>query len=297
MKAIEIPDLEKGKQAEIKGQVTYSMEPRQYGKAISQFVVVQDETGKIGCNISLGSKEEKLENGNNVHIEGVVDKYHDKKNPNPDGTFPTATSIKGRVMEHYTKAEEFPYGANVATGYKDSTMTDGEATEFEGVKKPLPAKSEHKPVELRNKVVQKVYTNNDYWKDKFLLDVERQEMQKENNKLIVRECAIKAATELAVVKALDIENADQYFYFADQIVDYINKDVEKEDRATDRDLILSGAETKAKIIAYINDTRVGTPYENDAEFYVGLGCQILTHQKKEELIETVEKFEELLKGK
>ena len=297
-KTLEISDFDKGKQAEIQGQVTYSMEPRQYGKSISQFVVVQDETGKQGCNVGLVSMEDKLENGANVHIKGVVDKYPDKKNPNPDGSLPIATSIKGYVVEETVDAESFPYGANVGESYKD------EPKEKEVKEKPvLPVETKRRPVELRNppKTSQKVYTNNDYWKDKFLLDVERQEMQKENNRLIVRECAIKAVTELVVAKALDIENADQYFYFANKIVDYINTnpeaEAEIEEQVTERDLILSGAKTKAEIIAYINNTRAETPYEADAEFYVGLGCQILAHQTKAELIKTAEKFNELLGGK
>ena len=128
-------------------------------------------------------------------------------------------------------------------------------------------------------------------------------MQKENNKLIVRECAIKAATEITVAEIGQGGTlaVDGYKKLADIVVDWINtnseEEAEIEEQVTDRDLILSGVKTKAEIIAYLGNRRKGTPYERDDEFYVGLGCQILTHQKKEELIETVEKFEELLGGK
>lgn len=297
-KALEISDLEKGKQVAIQGEITYSMEPRQYGKSISQFVVIQDETGKQGCNISLPSMEDKLENGSNVHVEGVVDKYPDKKNPNPDGSLPIATSVKGRVMEHYTNAEDFPYGANVGKSYKDEEDEIKNMQKAEEKAKVLPAKSERQPVELRNQ--QKVYTNNDYWKDKFLLDVERQVMQKENNKLIVRECAIKAATEITSAQLTGeklVFAVDGYLKLADIVVDWINTNSQEKERITERDLILSGAKTKAEIIDYIEGARKGTPYERDDEFYVNMGCQVLTHQTKPGLIATVEKFEELLKEK
>lgn len=300
---LEVLQSEKGSQAEIQGQVTYSMEPRQWGKAITQFVVVQDDTGKVGCNIGLDSKEDKLENGANVHIKGVVDKYPDKKNPNPDGSLPIATSIKGYVVEETITDADFPYGANVKESEHATlgkAVADEEIRQMEKAEEKarvLPAKTERKPVELRNpqQPIQKNMTQQDYWREKTFRDID-------NNKKIVRECAVKAATEIEVAQITKGETlaVDGYLKLADIIVDYINKDVEKEEkeeeRITDRDLILSGAKTKAEIIAYINNVRVGTPYENDAEFYVGLGCQILTHQKKEELIETVEKFEELLGG-
>lgn len=304
-KILEVLDLDKGKQVEIQGQVTYTLEPRQWGKSITQFVVVQDETSKVGCNISLTSKEDKLENGNNVHIEGVVDKYPDKKNPLPDGSFPIATSVKGRVMEHYTKAEDFPYGANVGESHIDEPkeedpikkMTSAIPSVMPTSKPTLPAKSERKLVELKKPPNQ--YTNNDYWKDKFLLDVERQKMQTENNKLIVRECAIKAATEITVAQISqgEVLAVDGYLKLADIVVNWINTDPKAEKQEVEEDLILSGAKTKAEIIEYITEIREGTPYEKDAEFYVGLGCQLLKAQTKPELIETVEEFRGLLGGK
>lgn len=298
-KALEILDFDKGKQVEIQGQVTYSMEPRQYGKSISQFVVVQDETGKQGCNISLKSMEDKLDNGAKVHIKGVVDKYPNKKNPNPDGSLPIATSIKGYVVETVIDVEDFPYGANVGESYPDEPEEKKEPVK---VNLPLPAKAERKPVELRNppKQYTQQYTNNDYWKDKFLLDVERQEMQKENNRLIVRECAIKAVTEMADKMDIfpqGINFKKRYFEFADEIVDYINTNPEAEEEGIEKDLVLSGAKTKTEIIDWINNIRLGTLYEADAEFYVGLGCQLLKAQTKSELIETAKKLEELLGGK
>ena len=291
MKAMEIPNLEKGIQAEVQGQVTFSMEPRQYGEKISQFVVVTDETGKIGCNVSLKSKEDKLVNGNNVHIKGVVDKYPDKKNPNPDGSLPIATSIKGYVVEETVDAEDFPYGANVV-GDPIKEMTKAIPSVMPTSKPTLPAKTERKPVELRNQQpTQKYMSQNDYWREKSFRDID-------NNKKIVRECAIKAVTEtVARNNPFGIKTKEEYFKFSDEIVAYINEEKSEEEKVTDRDLILSGAKSKAEIIAYINNARKGTPYENDAEFYVGLGCQILTHQTKKDLIETVEKFEELLGGK
>lgn len=297
-KILEVHDFEKGKEVEIQGQVTYSMEPRQYGKNISQFIVVEDETGKQGCNITLGSMEDKFVNGNNVHVEGVVDKYLNKKNPNPDGSFPIATSIKGYVVEETISNEDFPYGANVGESYKDDPLpVDGEEgfarIADNSTKKPLPAKSERKPIELKNPQPKQTYmTQQDYWREKSFRDIE-------NNKCIVRECAIKAVTELAVAKIANGLKSDDvaYFKFAEEIVDWIYKNPQAEEQIIEEDLILSGAKTKAEIIDYITEIRAGTPYEQDAEFYVALGCQLLKAQTKAELIETVEKFRELLGGK
>lgn len=74
--------------------------------------------------------------------------------------------------------------------------------------------SQEKPTQ---KTTQKEYTNNDYWHDKTLRDIG-------NNKCIVRECAIKAATELASSGSSLIKSEKDYYKWADNVVGYIYKD-------------------------------------------------------------------------
>ena len=82
------------------------------------------------------------------------------------------------------------------------------------------------------------YTKDDYWRDKTAREVE-------NNKCIVRECAIKASTEIVTgASPIIIESKEEYFKLADEIVDYINKNQTKIEMIKPRMQITSEAITK-----------------------------------------------------
>ena len=85
--------------------------------------------------------------------------------------------------------------------------------------KPVNEVAQAKP---KTQNVQNNYTNNDYWKDKFQLDKERNVFFKINNGLIVRECALKAVTEMvAGSNPFGIKDKKEFFAFANECVEYI----------------------------------------------------------------------------
>jgi len=71
---------------EIEGKVTYEKAPRHiegdndkgHYDFYSQFVVIDDGTGKIGCNVTFGKEEYKLEKGVIARVKGKLEEYKDK---------------------------------------------------------------------------------------------------------------------------------------------------------------------------------------------------------------------------
>ena len=216
--------------------------------------------------------------GENLTVVGDRGEYPEKDKRTGQLTGNKVKNINGYVEEKWIDADEdlretsYPNMADEYTSKKIEIEMENEA-------------------ETRKIIKQPKYTAETYWKDKFLLDVERQESYKANNETIIRECAIKAATEIVVGKVdyLGITSVDSYFEFADRITEWI-KDENAFKLRTEANLIISGLSPlkKAEIIDWINNVRMGTDIEDDEQFLIKLNVQVLPAQTVKELRETVD---------
>jgi len=83
----EVKKLDEGiSNIEIEGKVTYEKAPRHiegdnergHYDFYSQFVVIDDGTGKIGCNVSIEKEAYRLEKGVMARVKGKLEEYKDK---------------------------------------------------------------------------------------------------------------------------------------------------------------------------------------------------------------------------
>lgn len=183
---------------EIEGEVTYTMAPRfvegdnekGHYEFYSQFVVIEDETGKIGCSITIEKEEYKLEKGVIARVKGKLEEYKDKKGQ-------MVKKIQGKLV-------------GISKGGKVTDVQQEVAEEFFEEKRTEAMKNQ---IIKENKLTEKIKANqitsepidkNDIWEAKDLR--------------IARECAVKAVTELAVAKII---TGTDFFHFANTIVKYI----------------------------------------------------------------------------
>ena len=166
-------------------------EPRDSEYGWSQMIILKDDTGEIGSWINIESAEDAYRVGQYIKVKGKVSKY-------VKGGKPGISLNNANVIDAIVKVDE-----DVSQDKPQPTIQKVQNLVQEIAKE---------------KVEEKEYTNNDYWHDKTLRDIE-------NNKCIVRECAIKAVTELVNAVSDDkkpyIGTEKEYFGFADRIVDYI----------------------------------------------------------------------------
>ena len=197
MKIIEAKKMDDGVSGiTIEGRIIRVLKPRESQYGWSQFVVVKDDTGEMGSNINIENEEAKYQGGEYIQVKGKISRYVKGGKPN--------ISLNGSVIDEITKVEDVSQEKPITQPISQPTQTT------------------QKPVQKEE------YTNNDYWHDKTLREIE-------NNKCIVRECAIKAATELAAGKRF-IESEKHYFEFSDKIVDYIYKDQKKLPQPTNAEI-------------------------------------------------------------
>ena len=168
-------------------------EPRDSEYGWSQMIILKDDTGEIGSWINIESAEDAYKVGQYIKVKGKVSKY-------VKGGKPGISLNNANVIDAIVKVDE-----DVSQDKPQPTIQKVQNLVQEIAKE---------------KVEEKEYTNNDYWHDKTLRDIE-------NNKCIVRECAIKAVTELAKAITANEEVFDEksYFEFANKIVDYINNEI------------------------------------------------------------------------
>lgn len=84
---------------EIEGKVTYEKSPRNitgdnergHFDFWSQFVVIEDSTGKIGCNVSIEKEEYRLKKGVIARVKGKLESYKDKNGE-------VQKSLKGKLI-------------------------------------------------------------------------------------------------------------------------------------------------------------------------------------------------------
>jgi len=100
MKISGIANLDVGmSNIEIEGKVTYAKTPRHiegdnergHYDFYSQFVVIDDGTGKIGCNVSIEKEEYRLEKDVVARVKGKLEEYKDKNGE-------MQKSLKGKLI-------------------------------------------------------------------------------------------------------------------------------------------------------------------------------------------------------
>ena len=181
-------------------------EPRDSEYGWSQMIILKDDTGEISSWINIESAENAYKVGQYIQVKGKVSKY-------VKGGKPGISLNNGNVIDEIVKEEE--------------------------VSQEKPMQQTQKLVDeiVERKIKEKEYTKDDYWRDKTAREIE-------NNKCIVRECAIKAVSEEAVVNLFNILDEKRYFKVADKIVDYINKNQTKIEIIKPKIQITSEAITK-----------------------------------------------------
>lgn len=188
MKIEEVLKLEDGVSGiTIEGEIIkIPEEPRNSEYGWSQMIILKDDTDEMSSWINIKSAKDAYAIGQYIKVKGKVRKW-------TKGNKSGISLNNANVIDEIVKAEEFKEEEKVSQAKQ----------------------TVEKPISTHSTPVEKEYTKSDYWHDKTLREIE-------NNKCIVRECAIKAVTELACSenKIFQFE-IDGYFTFADTIVDYI----------------------------------------------------------------------------
>jgi hypothetical protein len=238
-KTNELVAMPKGTPCEIQGEISYQLEPKKtmYGKGgYSQFIVVDDETGKIGVNLNLPSIQEGFTKGEKVHIKGKVDKYPDKKQPLlPNGTYPIRTSVVAEWFERYRDADDFTEGMKEIT---NETQPIVKAENFLYIQEGDYLVKKATKEELDKKM----------WENKDLR--------------IVKQSALKAAVELCVNEKIKLQDL---FKIADKFVDYVYNEDDKFAIVTEAQLIKSGliTLTKPQALAWLDKHIPEMPLTDD----------------------------------
>ena len=176
----EMPRASEGDVIELEGTAIKVLKPNEGEFGWSQFVVLKDETGELGCWLKLDSEVDKVPKGIFIKVKGKVSKeYKDSKGV-------MKRSLNNCTFEGDKKAENLTGGSTGGNGDRD-----------------------------------------DYWTKKF-------EWERKVHFSIVRECAIKAVTELAKVDPsrdffIKVNTEKDFFKFAEKITDYICKRITSED--------------------------------------------------------------------
>jgi len=173
--------------------------PRESQYGWSQMIVLKDETSDMSSWINIESAKDAYKVGQYIKVKGKVSHYV------KDGK-PGISLNNGNVIDEIVKDEEVSQEQRNAQ-FKAFHQPAQETTQ--SVEKTYPGKE----------ITRAEYTNNDYWREKTAREVE-------NNKCIVRECAIKAVTAMYAIPdeyhgKVFISTEKEYFEFADKIVDYI----------------------------------------------------------------------------
>jgi len=190
---------------EIEGKVTYEKAPRHiegdnergHYDFYSQFVVIDDGTGKIGCNVSIEKEEYRLEKDIMARVKGKLEEYKDKNGE-------MQKSLKGKLIGISKGGKETDVQLEVAEEYFDKKAKEEKKVDPSFVGKKVQEV-------ILNRAVEKPVDKNNIWEAKDLR--------------IARECAVKAVTELVCAK---IMKSKDFFNFADSIVKYIYNGAEKE---------------------------------------------------------------------
>jgi len=148
LKIAEVKKLDDGVSGiTIEGRITKVLKPRESQYGFSQFVVVKDDTDNMGSNVNIENEEAKYQGGEYIQVKGKVSKYMKGKYPN--------VSLNGNVIDEIVKDED---------------VSQEQPEE----------KSEKMSEKTTEKTVEEEYTNNDYWHDKTLREIENNNQSNSN---------------------------------------------------------------------------------------------------------------------
>ena len=100
MKIEDIRSLEVGAEVEIEGDIYRALKPRQTNYGWGQFIVVEDVTGRQGCNVGVAGKDDGFKTKQCVRVKGKLsDWYKDSRGVDK-------RTIEGGVFEEIKKDEE-----------------------------------------------------------------------------------------------------------------------------------------------------------------------------------------------
>jgi aspartyl/asparaginyl-tRNA synthetase len=165
---------------EIEGKIIRALTPKEGEWGWSQFVVVKDNTDKMGAWLKLDGEDDKVLKGSSVKVKGKVS----KKFKNSQGKM--ARSLNGCQFEVIGRVQAPAQSSAQSTGNGNGTKDN-------------------------------------YWEKKFKYEVEKDPIVQI---VIIRQCAIKAVTELAKVTPsknflIKVHTEKDFFEFAIKIEKHI----------------------------------------------------------------------------
>jgi len=183
---------------EIEGEVTYTEVPehrisppdakKEYD-FWSQFVVIDDGTGKIGCSVSVKDKDDGITKGAIARVKGKLTEWQGKR------------KIQGKLIAISKGGKVTDVQQERAEEYFEEKAKEEKYT----IPKEFCDKRTAKNIDRQEKVSQaKANVEDNKWEARDLR--------------IARECAVKAVTELVTAKIME---GKDFFRFADTIVKYI----------------------------------------------------------------------------
>jgi len=210
--------------------------PRDSEFGWSQMVILKDDTAEIGSWINIESAETAYKVGQYLKVQGKVSKY-------VKGGKQGISLNNGKVLEEIIK--------------------DDDVSQAKPIEQPI-SQPTTQPITPPQKEVKREYTKDDYWYDKTLREIE-------NNKCIVRECAIKAVSEqVARNNPFAITDKTMFFGFADEIIDYIynegkitSEDITREFGGTTREETKEERIEKAREIVKNTDPNMASQAQKD----------------------------------
>ena len=271
-KILELHSMAKGTECEVTGVITYEAEPKpvKYGQGLNQFVVIEDNaqggTSSVGVNISLSKIEDGFYKGEKVVVQGKVDKYPDRKQPlQPDGTFPTKTSLKAVSVEKVVEAEDFHEQEEATSTPVASVMTG-------------------KDIEEANKPAENNYVT----------EKEKERIMWEKKDLVVaKESACKTVATWVVSGHILLKD---YFAWVEKLVDCFYSEDDKFATITQANLMSSKLVTVTKVeaLAWIRDHMWNTEHATEAELIKALHVKPFDKQLLPELLDTIERLSLIL---
>jgi len=113
------------------GEVTYVMAPKriepkpggkQFNPFWSQFIVVKDDTEKIGASITFGEEEDKVGVGDEIKVKGKIDEYPDK-----NGVM--QKKLVGKIIKEEVESEEGTKVTDTVDKVTEKTIKNREQVE------------------------------------------------------------------------------------------------------------------------------------------------------------------------
>lgn len=116
MKIEDINSLAVGAEVEIEGNIYRALKPRQTNYGWGQFIVVEDVTGRQGCNVGVRSKDEGFKTKQCVLVKGKLsDWYKDSRGVDK-------RTIEGGVFEEIKKDEKVSQEQPLITPPQETTQ-------------------------------------------------------------------------------------------------------------------------------------------------------------------------------